>query len=135
MKGQKENKTDRGIKMKQINKKGLIVRLMIAALTVTILGAFIMPAWAYPPEVTNISVCVKPEKTFVAVGDVSSVNVTVANVPSEDEWAGGIRGYMVELWYNSTVLEALNFTLPKGHFLEPEPGSGRSVFIRYSRIN
>lgn len=58
---------------------------------------------------------VDPERSVVWVGSVFIVNVSAVNVSDPGLWA-----YEFKLYYYNTVLEGLNVTLPKGHFLSPQ---------------
>lgn len=61
-------------------------------------------------------VFVSPQKTFVALGSVFIINVSIS-VPLEIE---EIQGYELKLYYNRTMLEGVNIELPKDHFLTPK---------------
>ena len=61
-----------------------------------------------------MKLCVEPEKSLVWVGYTFMVNVSAVDVGDPGLW-----GYEFKLYYDNTMLECLNVTLPKGHFLTP----------------
>lgn len=63
----------------------------------------------------SMKLYVDPEKSVVWVGSTFMVNVSVADVLDPGLW-----GYEFKLYYNNTLLEGLNVTLPEDHFLTPE---------------
>lgn len=75
-----------------------------------------------------VTVYVEPEHTVVTINSVFTVNVSVANIPSD-----GLFSYEFQLSYNNTVLEGVNVTLPEGHFLEPEDPD--FIFVVQCHVN
>jgi len=91
-------------------------------MTLALLSIPVLPAYAIETQRVyskvlegNVTVYVKPEHNVVTINSVFTVNVNIANVPSDGLWS-----YEFQLFYNNTVLEGINVTLPEGHFLEPE---------------
>jgi hypothetical protein len=69
----------------------------------------------------NIVVSVKPESNFVMVGEVFTVNVNIANVPSD-----GLFALRFRLYYDNTTLEGVSISPnatapmePPDHFMIP----------------
>jgi len=75
-----------------------------------------------------VTVYVEPKRNVVTINSFFTVNVNIANVPSDGLWS-----YEFQLFYNNTVLEGINVTLPEGHFLEPEQPD--FIFVVQCHVN
>src|SRR3989304_2892579 len=99
-------------------KKKLLVFILASALILSAASASAISDSGVlaSEEPERYVVFVKPQKTFVALGSVFIVNVSIS-VPLERE---EIQGYELQLYYDRTMLEGISMELPKDHFLTPK---------------
>lgn len=108
----------------------VLVFIALALLSIPVLPVYAIETQGVYTEVLggNVTVYVKPEHNVVTINSVFTVNVNIANVPSDGLWS-----YRFQLFYNNTVLEGINVTLPVGHFLTPQQPD--CIFVVYCSVN
>jgi len=80
----------------------------------------VVSAYVFVTYELGTFVSVNPPKTTVAPGGIFSVYVMITNITD-------LYGYDIKLYYDTTLLDGLNVTLPPDHFLTPENPS--NLFI------
>lgn len=104
--------------------------IILALLSIPVLPAYAIETQGVCGKVLegNVAVYVRPEHNVVTINSVFTVNVNIADVPFDGLWS-----YQFQLFYNNTVLEGMNVTLPEGHFLEPEQPD--FIFVVQCHVN
>jgi len=87
-------------------KKGMLL-LMLASIFMSI-------AMPRPAKADGMTIAVDPASITVNnVGDVFTVNVTIAN-------AANVYGVQFKLQWNGAIVNCTSVTLPSGHFMDPD---------------
>ena len=99
----------------------LLVALIITSMAATnIVSAEQTTIHVDPPEIIDLA---------LTLGETFSINVSISDVEEP-----GLYAYEFKLYYDNTILEAIAWSLPEGHFLTPAEGEFPLYFVPASGI-